>query len=124
MNQKDMVNMCSSYGYDFCILTIYRYGKKEGFLKKIKETGRERYEVDEKKFIAWLERGRIDKSFVALKDAAKENNTSYSELLYLLKKNNCEISKLGIKQNGLLYAKRTDIKRIINQYHKRSEKEM
>ena len=123
MNQKEMINICSSYGYNFCILTIYRYGKKEGFLKKVKDIGRDRYEVDEQKFIEWLKRGSIDKSFIAIKDAVKKYDASYSELLYLLKKNDCEISKIGIEQNGLLYAKRTDIERIINQYHKRIKKE-
>ena len=123
MNQKEMVNICSSYGYNFCVLTIYRYGKKEGFLVKTKDSGRERYEVDEEKFMAWLKRGDIDKSYVALKDAAKKYNTSYSELLYLLKKNNCEVSKFGIEQNGLMYAKRNDLERIIKQYHKRPKEE-
>ena len=123
MNQKEMVDICSSYGYNFCILTMYRYGKKEGFLKKVRETGRDRYEVDEKKFFEWLKRGSIDKSLIAIKDAIKKYDTSYSELMYLLKKNECEVSKIGIEQNGLLYAKRTDIERIIEQYHKRIKKE-
>ena len=123
MNQKEMIEICVSYGYDFSIPLIYRYGKKEGFLIKTKETGRERYSVNEEKFYAWLKKGHIDKSLISLKDAAKIHKMSYSELVYLLKKNKCEYDKLGIEQNGLFYAKRTDIKRIVLQYNRRSKKE-
>lgn len=123
MNQKEMIEICASYGYDFSIPLIYRYGKREGFLIKVKETGRERYTVDEKKFYEWLGRGNIDKSLISIKEACKIHKMAYSEMLYLLNKNKCEYTKMGIEQNGLFYAKRTDIKRIIQQYNRRPKKE-
>ena len=103
-------------------MSIYRYGKKQGFLIKIKETGRERYEIDEKKFYDWLNDTKLSDEYIYLKDACKEYKISYSELKYLLLKNKCDINKQRVV-SGYMYAKRTDIERIINQYNRRSEKE-
>ena len=120
MNQKQMIKECADKGFDFSLPLIYRYGKKNGFLIQYKEKGRARYRVDEDKFHQWLDNYRVDESYISLKDACKQYGISYGAIKYILNKNACEITKLGIEQNGLFYAKRTDVERVIGQYNKRS----
>ena len=120
MNQKQMIKECADKGFDFSLPLIYRYGKKNGFLIQYKEKGRDRYRVDEDKFHQWLDDYNIDKSYISLKDACKKYEISYAAIKYILNKNACEITKLGSEQNGLFYAKRTDVERVIGQYNKRS----
>ena len=120
MNQKQMIKECADKGYNFSLPLIYRYGKKYGFLVQYKEKGRDRYRVDEDKFREWLDNHLIDSSYISIKDACKKYDMTFSALKYVLKKNNCEITKLGMEQNGLYYAKRTDIERVIGQYNKRT----
>lgn len=120
MNQKEMIKACLDKGYDFSVPLIYRYGKKYGFLVQYKEKGRDRYKVDEQKFHKWLDEWTVDDSYMPIKDACKKYKISFAAIKYILKKNDCEIKKLGHEQNGLYYAKRTDIERVIGQYNKRS----
>ena len=102
---------------------IYRYGKKYGFLIKYKDTGRERYQVDEVKFHEWLDNwSATDNEYISLKDVCKKYNITFSAIKYVLLKNNCDITKRGTEQNGLYYAKRTDVERVIGQYNRRAEK--
>lgn len=118
MNLNEMLNTCRTYfGENISHTSIYRYGKQVGFLKK--DPNKQRYIVDEILFNDWISKSKINSSYISLKDARREYETSYSELKYLLKKNNCEIVKCGIKRKGLMYAKRKDIERVIKQYHKR-----
>lgn len=120
MKQKEMLQICVDKGYDFSLPLLYRYGKKYGFLIEYRKEGRDRYRVDEDKFKEWLDNHSIDNSYISIKDACKKYNITFSALKYVLKKNNCEITKLGMEQNGLYYAKRTDIERVIGQYNKRT----
>ena len=60
--------------------------------------------------------------YVALKDICKEYGITFAALKYTLIKNNCEVKKRGSEQNGLYYAKREDIERVIGQYNRRTEK--
>lgn len=122
MNQKELVESCRLRGHDFSLPLIYRYGKKYGFLIKYKDTGRDRYKVDETKFNEWLDSWSVESEYISLKDACKEHNITFSALKYILNKNDCEITKRGTEQNGLYYAKRTDIERVIGQYNRRTEK--
>lgn len=123
MNQKELVEECLKKGYNFSIPLIYRYGKKYGFLIKYKDTGRERYQVDEVKFHEWLDNwSATDSEYISLKDVCKKYNITFSAIKYVLLKNNCDITKRGTEQNGLYYAKRTDVERVIGQYNRRAEK--
>ena len=120
MKQKEMLQICADKGYSFSLPLLYRYGKQYGFLIQYKEKGRDRYRVDEEKFEEWLNNHSIDSSYISIKDACKKYEITFSALKYVLKKNDCEIVKLGQEQNGLYYAKRTDIERVIGQYNRRS----
>ena len=120
MKQKEMLEKCAERGFNFSLPLLYRYGKKYGFLIKYNNENRDRYRVDEDKFIEWLDNHSIDSSYISIKDACKKYNMTFSALKYVLKKNDCEITKLGMEQNGFYYAKRTDIERVIGQYNRRS----
>lgn len=123
MNQKHMIQLCKEKGFNFSIPLIYRYGIKEGFLIKVSETGREKYQVNEKKFLEWLDNGPIPKDYISLASAEKEFGISFMAIKYRLLKSNKEIVKLGIGREKLFYAKRSDIESVITEYHKRSKKE-
>lgn len=123
MNQKHMIELCKEKGFNFSIPLIYRYGIKEGFLIKVSETGREKYQVNEKKFFEWLDNGVIPEGYVSLCKAEKESGISFMAIKYRLLKSEKEIKKLGIGKEKLFYAKRSDIESVISEYHKRSKKE-
>lgn len=122
MNQKDMIAKCKEKGFDVTSPLIYRQGKVYGFLVRNGKDGRERYDVDEKKFYEWLDNFIVDDNYLPVGETAREYNISYSGLKYQLKKNNCEMKKMGIVKGGLLYAKRTDIERAVAQYRRRDKK--
>lgn len=123
MNQKDMVDRCKSIGLNVTAPLIYRQGKKYGFLvRNNKRNCRERYNVDEEKFNEWISNFKVDDSYIALGEACRVYNISYAALKYQLNRNNCEIKKLGIIKGGLLYAKRTDVERVISSYCRRVKK--
>lgn len=122
MNQKDMIAKCKEKGFDVTSPLIYRQGKVYGFLVRNGKDGRERYDVDEKKFYEWLDNFIVDDNYLPVGETAREYNIPYSGLKYQLKKNNCEMKKMGIVKGGLLYAKRTDIERVVAQYRRRDKK--
>ena len=122
MNQKDMVAKCKERGFDVTSPLIYRQGKIHGFLIRNGKDGRERYDVDEKKFYTWLDNLTVSDDYLPVGETARKNNIPYSGLKYQLQKNNCEMKKMGIVKGGLLYAKRTDIERAVAQYSRRDKK--
>lgn len=122
MNQKEMVEKCKQKGFDVTAPLLYRQGKIHGFLVENGNKGRERYDIDEKKFNKWLSELEVDENFLPISEAAAVHNMSYSALLYQLKKNNAKLEKKGIVHGGLLYAKRTDIERAIASYSRRTKK--
>ncbi len=122
MNQKDMVAKCKEKGFDVTSPLIYRQGKIHGFLIRNGKDGRERYDVDEKKFYTWLDNLTVSDDYLPVGETARKNNIPYSGLKYQLQKNNCEMKKMGIVKGGLLYAKRTDIERVVAQYSRRVKK--
>ena len=119
MNQKDTINKCREIGLNVTVPLLYRQGKRNGFLVRNKSDGRERYDVNEKKFNEWLSNFIVDKDYVPVGETARANNIPYMGLKYQLEKNNCEVKKLGIVRGGLLYAKRKDIERIVATYRRR-----
>ena len=122
MNQKDLVNKCKERGFNVTSPLIYRQGKKHGFLIRNDNDGRDRYDVDEKKFNEWLDNLIVSDEYLPVGESARKNNIPYSGLKYQLKKDNCEMKKMGIVKGGLLYAKRTDIERAIASYSRRNKK--
>jgi hypothetical protein len=122
MNQKDMVAKCKERGFDVTSPLIYRQGKIHGFLIRNGKDGRERYDVDEKKFYTWLDNLTVSDDYLPVGETARKHNIPYSGLKYQLKKDNCEMKKMGIVKGGLLYAKRTDIERAVAQYSRRTKK--
>lgn len=122
MNQKDMVAKCKERGFDVTSPLIYRQGKIHGFLIRNGKDGRERYDVDEKKFYTWLDNLTVSDDYLPVGETARKHNIPYSGLKYQLQKNNCEMKKMGIVKGGLLYAKRTDIERAVAQYSRRTKK--
>lgn len=122
MNQKDMVAKCKERGFDVTSPLIYRQGKIHGFLIRNGKDGRERYDVDEKKFYEWLDNLTVSDDYLPVGETARKHNIPYSGLKYQLKKENCEMKKMGIVKGGLLYAKRTDIERAVAQYSRRTKK--
>ena len=122
MNQKDMVAKCKERGFDVTSPLIYRQGKIHGFLIRNGKDGRERYDVDEKKFYTWLDNLTVSDDYLPVGETARKHNIPYSGLKYQLQKNNCEMKKMGIVKGGLLYAKRTDIERVVAQYSRRAKK--
>jgi hypothetical protein len=122
MNQKDMVAKCKERGFDVTSPLIYRQGKIHGFLIRNGKDGRERYDVDEKKFYEWLDNLKVSDDYLPVGETARKHNIPYSGLKYQLRKENCEMKKMGIVKGGLLYAKRTDIERAVAQYSRRTKK--
>lgn len=122
MNQKDMVAKCKERGFDVTSPLIYRQGKIHGFLIRNGKDGRERYDVDEKKFYTWLDNLTVSDDYLPVGETARKHKIPYSGLKYQLQKNNCEMKKMGIVKGGLLYAKRTDIERAVAQYSRRVKK--
>ena len=120
MNQKEMLEKCKEKGFNVTTPLLYRQGKIHGFLIRNGKDGRERYDVDEKKFNKWLSNLTVNDNYLPVGETARQYNIPYSGLKYQLQKNNCEMKKMGIVKGGLLYAKRTDIERVIGQYNKRS----
>lgn len=123
MNQKEMVEICKNYGYNFSVPLIYRHGIKEGFLVKTNNEGREKYTVIESKFIEWLNKGKVSDEWISLGDAEREFGVSFSGIKYHLKKQGKEIKKLGIGGSRLFYAKRADVKQIVSEYTHGPKKE-
>lgn len=119
MNQKDMVAKCKERGFDVTSPLIYRQGKIHGFLIRNGKDGRERYDVDEKKFYEWLDNLTVSDDYLPVGETARKNNIPYSGLKYQLQKDNCEMKKMGIVKGGLLYAKRADVERAVAQYSRR-----
>lgn len=122
MNQKEMIAKCKEKGFDVTSPLIYRQGKAYGFLVRNGKDGRERYNVDEKKFYEWLDNFTVSNDYLPVGETARKHNIPYSGLKYQLQKNNCEMKKMGIVKGGLLYAKRTDIERAVAQYSRRDKK--
>ena len=122
MNQKEMIAKCKERGFDVTSPLIYRQGKIHGFLIRNGKDGRERYDVDEKKFYTWLDNLTVSDDYLLVGETARKHNIPYSGLKYQLQKNNCEMKKMGIVKGGLLYAKRTDIERAVAQYSRRTKK--
>ena len=122
MNQKEMIAKCKERGFDVTSPLIYRQGKIHGFLIRNGKDGRERYDVDEKKFYTWLDNLTVSDDYLPVGETARKHNIPYSGLKYQLQKNNCEMKKMGIVKGGLLYAKRTDIERAVAQYSRRTKK--
>ena len=122
MNQKEMIAKCKERGFDVTSPLIYRQGKIHGFLIRNGKDGRERYDVDEKKFYTWLDNLTVSDDYLPVGETARRHNIPYSGLKYQLKKDNCEMKKMGIVKGGLLYAKRTDIERAVAQYSRRTKK--
>lgn len=122
MNQKDMVAKCKERGFDVTSPLIYRQGKIHGFLIRNGKDGRERYDVNEKKFYEWLDNLTVSDDYLPVGETARKHNIPYSGLKYQLQKENCEMKKMGIVKGGLLYAKRTDIERAVAQYSRRTKK--
>lgn len=125
MRQKDMINRCKEHGLSVTPALLYRQGKKYGFLVRNDSDGRERYNVDEVKFNKWLDEyvQVVPEGYIGMGEALHKYNLSYQALKYQLKKNNCEIKKLGVVRGGLYCAKQSDVERAVAQYHKRSSKE-
>ena len=122
MNQKEMIVKCKERGFDVTSPLIYRQGKIHGFLIRNGKDGRERYDVDEKKFYTWLDNLTVSDDYLPVGETARKHNIPYSGLKYQLQKSNCEMKKMGIVKGGLLYAKRTDIERAVAQYSRRTKK--
>ena len=120
MNQKEMLARCKEAGLDVTIPLIYRAGHREGFIIKQKDSGRERYSIDEELFQKWIESAKIPDEYIAIKEVKKQYNIPFQAIKYLLIKNNCEMKKLGAIDGGYYYAKKSDIERVIPQYRKRS----
>ena len=125
MKQKDMINRCKERGLSVTLALLYRQGKKHGFLVRNNSNGRERYDVDEVKFNKWLNEyvQVVPEGYISIGRALHKYNLSYQALKYQLKKNDCEIKKLGVVHGGLYCAKQSDVERAVAQYHKRSSKE-
>lgn len=122
MNQKEMLEKCKEKGFDVTAPLLYRQGKINGFLIRNGNDGRERYDVDEKKFNKWLDNLTVSDDYLPVGETARKHNIPYSGLKYQLQKENCEMKKMGIVKGGLLYAKRTDIERAVAQYSRRAKK--
>ena len=122
MNQKEMLEKCKEKGFNVTTPLLYRQGKIHGFLIRNGKDGRERYDVDEKKFNKWLSNLTVSDDYLPVGESARQNGIPYSGLKYQLQKNNCEMKKMGIVKGGLLYAKRTDIERAVAQYSRRTKK--
>ena len=122
MNQKEMILKCKEYGYEVSPPLLYRQGKAYGFLFETNKTNKEKYSVDEKKFQEWLEQIKIPEDFICIRDVMKMYNVSQNALIYNLKKNGCEIKKMGTLRGGRYCARKADIERVISQYHQRIKK--
>ncbi len=116
---KDLIGVINSRGFDFNIPFIYRQGIKNGFLIKMRDTGKDRYDINETKLMEWLDKCKIDDNWMLLTKAAVHYQIPYSGLKYLIKKNNIETQKMGVNRFGGVCAKREDLDRIVKQYHKR-----
>lgn len=121
MNQKEILNKCKEQGLNVSVPLIYRIGKKEGFIiRNDSSDGREKYSIDEKKFTEWLSKKEVPDEYIAIRDAMKKYNISYTGLKYQLEKNGCEIVKLGIANGGRYHARKEDVERVVSQYSRRS----
>lgn len=123
MNQKEMLNICKEKGLTLTPPLLYRAGKREGFLIKISDDKREKYQVDMKKFNQWLDKNNVDKNYISIGEASRKTKISFSGLKYQLEARKCEIKKMGLIDGGTLYAKRTDIETIVAEYKRRTVKE-
>ena len=78
MNQKEMLNICKEKGLTLTTPLLYRAGKREGFLVKISDDKREKYQVDMKKFNQWLDKNNVDKNYISIGEASRKTKISFS----------------------------------------------
>jgi hypothetical protein len=123
LTQKEILEICKQKGIDISPMTLYRAGKKYGFFEVADEQGKGRkgkYKLNESKFNEWLSKNEIDDSYIAISEAKNKYGIQYTVFKSKLERNGCEIRKMGLIKEGLLYAKKSDIERIVAEYHKRS----
>lgn len=123
MNQREMINKCKEKGLEVTAPLLYRQGKKNGFLIRNKSDGRERYDVDEKKFEEWLSKVEVSSDYIPVGSSARKNNMSYNALKYQLERNHCELKKMSLVHGGVMYARREDVERAVHSYCRRDKKE-
>lgn len=115
MQKRNLVERCKEKGIELSYMTIYRYGKKEGFIGR-NEVGELQY--DDSGFEKWLEKvsSGIPSDSEYISDAVKKSGVKYSYFLYYLRKEGEKILK---DIRGKKYASRNELESIIENYNRK-----
>ena len=125
MNQNKIYEYCKSKGFKLSMMSLYRIGKKKGFLKLVsgseKSNNFEKYEFDKEMFDEWIKSTEIESGYMAISSAVKKYGIQYNAFLYYLTKNDLPVKKMGHSPREMMYARESDIMRVVEKYNKNTE---
>lgn len=118
MTNKEIVEMCKSKGLNYSYMTIFRIGKKEGFL--VKEENSKKLKFDESKFQEWLNSMTVEipEDCMYISDAVTKYNINYQVFKYYFISNNIEMKEGGYRKQGRRYVRKSDIESAVKNYNK------
>ena len=125
MNQKEMYEYCKGKGFKLSLMSLYRIGKKNGFIKSVANSTNsnnwKKYEFDKDKFDEWLKSTEIETGYMAISDAVRKYGIQYTIFLYNLEKDKLPVKKMGYYPRAVTYARECDIMRIVEKYNKNTK---
>lgn len=103
---NDLVKKCKENGITITKMGIYKAGENFGFIKNTK-SGKE---FDQQRFLEWINKvnEKAPEGFKNLKELKVELKTSYAKLYQIIKQENLEEKRIGVK--GVIYVESERVK--------------